>query len=452
MWFASELERRQLFGHRGILQGDIFRHPLLVGRIIFSLDQRIQVLAALVGNAVAVLGDEILGHELLHVGHLRQGRLADLPDIGLRRLAHHRGHDGFFALKGKLHARLTQGIGLLHIGFGGQVACRPLQVIGHRPVELVARGILDHVGDHRRRPTELGVAEGVPGPLLGQEFSIRPVATLGHADGAVAELLDLGLDRRQELLLIELHLREQRQDRNALIRDQGAGGGDPAGVTAHDLDDEDLGGRGAHGAHIEGGLQGGGGDVLGDGAETRTVVRDGQVIVHRLGHMDRLHRIAHGVGELGDLIAGIRGVAAAVVEEIADVVGLEDLDQALVLTLVGLQALELIAAGTQAAGGRVAEGRDIGGGLFVGVDQVFGEGADDAVASGIDVGDLVRILAGGFDHPAGGGVDHGGDSAGLSVKGVFRGHGSPLIGLKYGLFSITALLAGIESTGFDQAF
>ncbi len=241
-------------------------------------------------------------------------------------------------------------------------------------------------------------------------------------------LLDLGLDRGQELLLVELHLGEQDHDRDALIRHQRAGGGDPAGVTAHDLDDEDLGGGGAHGAHVEGGLQGGDGDVLGHGAEARAVVGDGQVVVHGLGHVDGLDRIAHGLGELGDLVAGVGGVAAAIVEEVADVVGLEDLDQALVLALVVLQALELVAAGAEAAGRRVAQGGDVLRGLLVGVDQVLGQRADDAVAAGIDIADLVRVLARGLDDAAGGGVDDGGDTAGLGVKGVLCGHNFPSSG------------------------
>jgi len=44
--------------------------------------------------------------------------------------------------------------------------------------------------------------------------------------------------------------------------------------------------------------------------------------------------LAHGFAELRDLEAGVGRVAAAVVEEVADVVRLEDLDQALVSRLL----------------------------------------------------------------------------------------------------------------------
>ena len=60
--------------------------------------------------------------------------------------------------------------------------------------------------------------------------------------------------------------------------------------------------------------------------------------------------------QLGNLIAGIGGIAAAVVEEVVDVMGLEDLDQPLVLTLVLFQALELVTAGTESARGRMTQG------------------------------------------------------------------------------------------------
>ena len=70
------------------------------------------------------------------------------------------------------------------------------------------------------------------------------------------------------------------------------------------------------------------------------------------------------LGELRDLEAGVGGVAAAVVEEVADVVGLEDLDEPLVLAAAVFEALELVAARPEGAGGRVAQGGD-GLGRFV---------------------------------------------------------------------------------------
>ena len=47
--------------------------------------------------------------------------------------------------------------------------------------------------------------------------------------------------------------------------------------------------------------------------------------------MDGLQRVAHGFAELRHFEAGVRRITAAIVEEVANVVRLENGDQALVL-------------------------------------------------------------------------------------------------------------------------
>src|SRR5690606_8584991 len=236
----------------------------------------------------------------------------------------------------------------------------------------------------------------------------------------VAELLDLALHLGDEALLVEGDLREQDDDRKRVIGRVGrpAGGGDPAGMAAHDLQHEHLRGSLRHGGDVEARLEGRHGDVLGHRAEARAVVGDRQVVVHGLGHVDGADRVAHGLGELRDLQARIGRVAAAVVEEVADVVGAEHLDQALVLGAVLVDALELVAARAEGARGRVLQGGDGRGRFAAGVDEILGERADDAVAAGVDLADAVAIGAGGLDDAGGAGVDHGGDPAGLGIEGV----------------------------------
>ena len=141
------------------------------------------------------------------------------------------------------------------------------------------------------------------------------------------------------MLLVELDLREQDDDRNAVVLHQAAGRGDPAGVAPHHFEHEHLGRGLGHRAHVERRFQRGHRDVFGDRAEAGAAVGDGQVVVHGLRHVDGLHRIAHAFGQLRDLEAGVGGIAAAVVEEVADVVRLEHLDQALVFALVLFQRL-----------------------------------------------------------------------------------------------------------------
>ena len=69
--------------------------------------------------------------------------------------------------------------------------------------------------------------------------------------------------------------------------------------------------------------------------------------------MNSLDRVAGGARQLRYLEAGVGGVTTAVVEEVADIMGLEHLDQPLVLGSVFFEALQLVAAGTESARGRV---------------------------------------------------------------------------------------------------
>ena len=63
--------------------------------------------------------------------------------------------------------------------------------------------------------------------------------------------------------------------------------------------------------------------------------------------MDRLQRKPHLRTDLGYLLAGVSRVPAAVVEEVADIVRLENLDQSLVFRTIFIDAFELVAAGAE---------------------------------------------------------------------------------------------------------
>ena len=135
-------------------------------------------------------------------------------------------------------------------------------------------------------------------------------------------------------------------------------------------------------------------DVLRDRAEAGAAVGDRQVVVDGLRHVDRLDADSRSVlGELRHLEAGVGRVVAAVVEEVADVVRLEHLDQALVLRAVVLEPLQLVAAEPNAPPGVWRSAAIAAARLLAGVDQVFGQRADDAVAAGVDLADAVLVLA-----------------------------------------------------------
>ena len=190
---------------------------------------------------------------------------------------------------------------------------------------------------------------------------------------------------------------------------------DPAGVPAHHFHDEDLGRGLGHRGDIEARLEHRYGGVFGHRTEARAAVGYGEVVVDGLRYADHGHVMAHGLADLRDLVGRVGRVVAAVVEEPADVVGTEHIDQAFVLGAVLLDRLELEPARAERAAGGVTQCRNGAGRLFRGIDQLLAQGADDAVACGQHA-DLV--LARGLDNGAGAGVDDGGDASGLRVEQI----------------------------------
>ena len=128
--------------------------------------------------------------------------------------------------------------------------------------------------------------------------------------------------------------------------------------------------------------------------------------------------------------------------------GAEDLNQAFVLGAVFFQPLELVAAGTEGPGGRVAQGGDGRVAVLARIDEVLREGADDAVTPGVDLAYAAAVLARGLYDAAGAGVDDGGDAPGLGVEYVFDlGHAlifpSLILRLGQGLYKNHAWLASV---------
>ena len=85
--------------------------------------------------------------------------------------------------------------------------------------------------------------------------------------------------------------------------------------------------------------------------------------------------------------------------------GFEDFDQALVFSTVFLEAFKFIAGRPECAAGCMAQASDSSGALFTGVEQVFGQRADNAIAASLDLADFIFVFAGRFDDTAGAGID-----------------------------------------------
>ena len=184
-------------------------------------------------------------------------------------------------------------------------------------------------------------------------------------------------------------------------------------MAPHGFVDEDLGRGLGHRSHVQRGFAHRHGGVLGSRTEAGAGVGDGQVVVHGLGYADAGQRVVVGLGQLRDLQRGIGRVVAAVVEEVAHVVGLEHFQQAVVLGFVHFQRLQLVAARAERATRSVRQGADGRGRLLGGVDEILAQCTQDAVARSqhLDLaGSCLRNDCGG------GRVDDGGDAAGLRIK------------------------------------
>src|SRR5690606_19109706 len=119
-----------------------------------------------------------------------------------------------------------------------------------------------------------------------------------------------------------------------------------------------------------------------------------QVIVNGFGDADTGNRKAFSCAQQGDLVSGVLGVSATVVQEISDIVRPEDIHEPLILRSVVFQAFEFVAAGAKGAGRCMAQRGNRAGGFLAGIDQLFTQGADDAVQSRINFTYLILVLSG----------------------------------------------------------
>ena len=160
---------------------------------------------------------------------------------------------------------------------------------------------------------------------------------------------------------------------------QRRGGGEEAGVAAHDHRAIDARQRGV--------VEVGAGEGLGDEARRRRIagrmVEADEVVVDRLRDMDRADLFA-GLGRLfRDDAHGVGGVVAADVAERVDLVRLQHLEDFLAVLDVGL-----VAGRAERGGRRGGDGFEIGGGLLGQVDEVFFDDAAHAAHRAVDARDV----------------------------------------------------------------
>ena len=160
---------------------------------------------------------------------------------------------------------------------------------------------------------------------------------------------------------------------------------------------------------LTGGLRG----IPAGGAEAGTVVGDVQIVVHGLGDTDDLYIQTLCLSKLGNLITGIHGVVAAVVEEAVNIELLQSFNDGGII-----RVRQLPAAGADGGSGGMGELADGGSGNVGQVNEIALQNALRAEPGGID---LVHLTAfpGCFHNPLQAGVDHRGGAAAVGYQNIY---------------------------------
>ena len=174
-------------------------------------------------------------------------------------------------------------------------------------------------------------------------------------------------------------------------------------MTAHDLHNDDHAGVVHVRVLIH--LGAGGGDILRRAAEAGAVVGVVKVVVDGLGNAHDPALVARLLHKAADLVTGIHRVVAAVVEEVADVVLLEYLQNALVVRIVLLRVSHFVAARTQLRRRSVHEQAKLVSVLLTHVVELVLQHTFDPVRCTVDLCDAVRIQRS-PDNAVGAGVDN----------------------------------------------
>ena len=261
-----------------------------------------------------------------------------------------------------------------------------------------------------------GVDEGGVVAQLADERAVRQFDTF--RDGDDDRLLDEAqvFDVVDELVGVERDFRQVDEVRAVAVRVIGehGSGGQPAGVTSHDLDDAEFRFGRAEGLVVTDDLLHRGGDELGGGAVAGRMVGHRKVVVDGLRDTDEfLIFPVHG-SVVGQLFDGVHGVVAADVQEVLDVVFLHEKEHLLIGVFVAFDLRQFVTAGAEERGrspfqkGQFIEVVEVD----VHVDDIVIEEALDAVVHAIDFFDTVILRC--ADGAGKARVDDRGGTAGLS--------------------------------------
>ncbi len=250
--------------------------------------------------------------------------------------------------------------------------------------EAVADGVCEEVAEGAGAG-ELDVSVGVAF-FFSEEFDDHGCAVgVGDAfrdgDGAHAVFGIDAIDIGEELLGFEVAFGEVDEVWAVVevFLGEGGGGGEEAGVAAHDTADINA----LEGAVVEVDALECLGDESSCGAEAGAVVVFHEVVVDGFGDVDGAEFVVGRLGLFVNDADGVRGVVSADVEEVADVVGFHDLEHAGAVFFVGF-----VAGGEEAGGGGACDLFEVVCGFAGEIDEVFVDDSGDAVDGAVDGGDL----------------------------------------------------------------
>ena len=190
---------------------------------------------------------------------------------------------------------------------------------------------------------------------LAHVSTVSKTNTLGYGDNQIGLLLEGGTNVVEECLHREYGLGQINEIGSSTAQNTGQsrGSGQPACVTSHNLYD----GNGGNGVYrtVTDNLLHLGSDELSSASEAGSVVGTGQIVIDGLGKTNHTHIVIVGSDIAAQLFYGIHRIVAADIEEVANVVLTELLDQSIKESLILGGIGQLFTAGTKTGCGSLGE-------------------------------------------------------------------------------------------------
>ena len=244
-----------------------------------------------------------------------------------------------------------------------------------------------------------------------QGLAIQTADSLGNRDKKALALCPGVFNIGKHFLLVNQNLGKVRQ--NLTVGSTGSqcrGCRNPSGIAAHQLQHNHMDGKtGSIQCKLTGGFR----CIPSGTAKTGAMIRDIKIIVHGLGNTDYLHIQPFCLGELADLVAGVHGIVAAVIEEAADIELLQRLNHRGIVSI-----RQLAAAGTNRRGRRMRQLCNGGSRDIRQINEIPFQNSFGAKPGSVDL-IYFPALPGAFHDSLKGGVDHGSGTSAMRYQYIY---------------------------------